>query len=65
MLGRTIRTLLEVRLETEGHFLVGTVILGFITIFKKGQASSNFEALNSVCLSMCQRDVTPLVEMRC
>ena len=63
-LGRTIRTLLEVWHETEGHFLVGTVILGFLTIFKKGQASSAFEALNSACLSRCQRDVRPLDQMR-
>ena len=52
-LGRTIRMLLEVWHETEGHFLVGTVILGFLTIFKKSQASSTFEALNSACLSSC------------
>ena len=50
-------------LETEVHFLVGTVILGFLTIFKKCQASSTFEAVNSVCLSWCQKDVRPLVEM--
>ena len=48
MPGRTIRMLLEVRQETKVHFLVGTVILGFLSIFKKSQASSNFEALNSV-----------------
>ena len=59
-LGRTIRTLLEVRQETEVHFLVGTVILGFLSIFMKSQASSLYEALNSVCLSRCQRDVRPL-----
>ena len=64
MLGRTIRTLLEVRQETEFHFLVGTVILGFLSIFKKGQASSPYEALNSVCLSRGQRDVRPPVQMR-
>ena len=63
-LGRTIRTLLEVKCETMGHFLVGTVILGFLTIYKKRQASSTFEALNSVCLSMCQRNVRLLIEMR-
>ena len=40
MLGRTIRTLLEVRQETEVHFLFGTVILGFLSIFKKSQALS-------------------------
>ena len=50
--------------ETEGHFLVGTVLLGFITIFKKCQASSTSEAVNSVCLSWWQNDVRPLVEMR-
>ena len=51
--------LLEVRQETKVHFLVGTVILGFLSIFKKSQASSPFGALNSVFLSMCQRDVRP------
>ena len=63
-LGRTIRTLLEVRQETEVHFLVGTVILGFLSILKKSKASSPFEALNSVCLSRCQRDVIHAVQMR-
>ena len=52
--------LLEVRPETEVHFQVGTVILGLLSIFKKSQASSPFEALNSVCLSRCQSDVSPL-----
>ena len=55
---------LEVRQETEAHFLFGTVILGFLSIFKKSQASSPFEALHSVCLSRCQRDVIPTVQMR-
>ena len=63
-LGRTIRTLLELRQETEVHFLVGRVILGFLSIFKKSQASSPFEALHSVCLLRCQRDVIPPVQMR-
>ena len=63
-LGRTIRTLLEVRQETEVHFLGGTVILEFLSIFKKSQASSPYEALNSVCLSRGQRDVRPPVQMR-
>ena len=58
-LGRTIRTLLEVRQETEFHFLVGRVILGFLSIFKNSQALSPFEALNSMCLSRCQIDVRP------
>ena len=64
MLRRTIRTLLEVRQETEVQFLVGTVILGFLSIFKNSQASSPYEALNSVCLSRGQRDVRPPVQMR-
>ena len=55
---------LEVRQETKVHFLVGTVILGFLFIFKKSQASSPYEALNSVCLSRDQRDVRPPVQMR-
>ena len=46
------------------HFLVRTVILGFLSIFKKSQSSSPFEALNSVCLSRGQRDVIPAVQMR-
>ena len=56
--------LLEVRQETEVHFLVGTVILGFLYNFKKSQASSTFEALHSMCLSRYQRDVIPPVQMR-
>ena len=59
-LGRTIRMLLEVRQETKAHFLFGTVKLGFLFIFKKSQASSPFEAFNSVCLSRYQSDVIPL-----
>ena len=55
---------LELKQETEVNFLVGTVILGFLSIFKKSQASSPFEALNSVCLSSCQSDVIPPVQMR-
>ena len=50
--------------ETEVHFLVGTVILGFLSIFKKSQASSPYEALNSVCLSRGQRGVSPPVQIR-
>ena len=56
--------LLEVRRETEGHSLVGRVILGLLSIFKKCQASSTFEALNSACLSRYQRVVRPPVQMR-
>ena len=50
--------------ETEGPFIVATLILGFLSIVKKCQASSAFEALNSACLSSCQRDVRPPVQMR-
>ena len=53
-LGRTIRTLLEVRQETKFPFLVSTVILGFLSIFKKNQAPSPFEALNCEGLTRCQ-----------
>ena len=62
--GRAIRTLLKVKRETEGHFLVATVILEFLSIFKKSQASSPFVALNSACLSRCQRNVRPPVQLR-
>ena len=51
------------REETEFHFLFGTVILGLLSIFKKSQASSAFEAFNSVCLSRGHRDVRPPVQM--
>ena len=63
MLGRTIRTLREVRQDTEVHFLFGTVIFGFLSIFKKFQASSPYEALNFMCLSRSQRDVRHPVQM--
>ena len=49
---------------TEVHFLVGTVILGFLSIFKKHPALSPYEALNSVCISRGQRDVRPPIQMR-
>ena len=63
-LGRKIWTLLEVRQETKAHFLVGTAIMRVLSIFKKSQASSPFEALNSVCLSRYQTDVIPPFQMR-
>ena len=56
--------LLEGRQETLCPFPVGTVILGFLTIFKKSQESSAFEALNSASLLRCQSDVRPPVQMR-
>ena len=62
--GTTIRMILEVRRETQGPFLVATVILGFRSIFKKSQAPSPFEALNYTCFSRCRTDVRPPVQMR-
>ena len=38
--------------------------MGFLSIFKKSQASSPFEALNSVCLSRYKTDVIPPIQMR-
>ena len=63
-LDSTIWTLLEVSFETEGHLLVGTVIFGYLTIFKKCQASSSFEALYSVSRSRCQSYVRLIGQMR-
>ena len=53
-IGRIIQTLLEVPWETKRPFLGSTEILGFLSIFKKTQASSPFEALNSTSLLRCQ-----------
>ena len=63
-LGREIGTPLQVRRKTQGPFPVATEILGFLSIFKKSQSSSPFEALNSACLSSDQRDMRPPVYMR-
>ena len=63
-LGRAIRLLLEGSRETEFPFLVAPVILGFLSIFKKCQASSHFEALNSACLLRCQMYLRPPVQMK-
>ena len=52
------------RREAKRPLLVGTVILVFLSIFTKSQASSTFEAMNSVQLSMCQKDVRPSVQKR-
>ena len=56
--------LLEVRREAKLPLLVGTVILVFLSIFTKSQASSYFEALNSAHLSKSQMDVRPSVQKR-
>ena len=63
-LNGALQTLLEVTPETKSPFLVATVILGFLSIFNKSQASSLFEALNSASLLWCQKDVRPCVQMR-
>ena len=62
MLGRKIQMLLEVRREAKLPLLVGTVILVFLAIFTKRQASSLFEALISAQLSKSQMDVRPSVQ---
>ena len=64
MLGRKIQTLLEVSQEAKRPLLVGTVILVFLSIFTKSQASSPFESLNSAHLSKSQMDVRPSVQKR-
>ena len=62
MHGRKIQTLLEVSREDKRPLLVGTVILVFLSIFTKSQASSPFEALNSAHLSKSQMDMRPSVQ---
>ena len=52
------------RREAKRPLLVGTVILVFLSIFTKSQASSKFEAVNSLWLSSCQRQVRPIFEMK-
>ena len=42
-LGKIIQTLLEVRWDTKRPFLVSTEILGFLSIFKKSQASTDLK----------------------
>ena len=54
--------LVEVRREANDPLLDGTVILVFLSIFTKCQASSPFEAVNTAHLSMCQKDVRPSVQ---
>ena len=55
---------LDLSQETQVPFPVATGIFEFLSIFKRSQASSHFEALNSAFLSSCQRCVRPPVEMR-
>ena len=54
--------LLDVRQEAKHPLLIGRVILAFLSIFSKSQASSPFEALNSTHLSKSQMDVRPSVQ---
>ena len=52
---------MEVKWETKRPFLVSTVILGFLSIFKKCQASAHFEALEICGPLEVSRDVRPTV----
>ena len=52
------------RRETQGPFPFATGILGFLSIFKRSEALTHFEALNPTCHSRCQRDLRPPVKMR-
>ena len=52
------------RRETKRPLFVGTVILVFLSIFTKSQASSPFEAMSSAQLSMCQKVMRPSVQKR-
>ena len=52
------------RWEAQCPFLLATVILGFLSIFNKSQASSNFEAVSSECISGSQSYVRPPVQKR-
>ena len=61
MLGRKIQTLLVVSQDAKRPLLVGTVILVFLSIFTKNQASSPFESLTSAQLSKSQMDMRPSV----
>ena len=56
--------LLEVKWEFKSLFLFDTVILEYLTILKNCQASSTLEAVNSTWLSICQRHLRSLLEMR-
>ena len=64
MLGKKVQTLLEVRREVKHPLLVRTVMLVFLSIFRKSQASSPIEALKSGHLSKSQMDVRPYLHKR-
>ena len=50
------------RREAKRSLLCGTLILVFLSIFTKSQASSPSEALNSAHLSKSQKEVRPSVQ---
>ena len=52
------------RREAKRPLLVDTVILVFLSIFTKSQASSAFEAMNLAHLSICQKDVRISVQKK-
>ena len=52
------------RREVKLPLLVGTVILVFLSIFPKIQASSPFESMNTAHHSMCQKYMRPSVQKR-
>ena len=52
------------RRKAKRPLLVGTVVLVFLSIFRKSQASSPFEVLNSAHFSKSQMDVRPSVPKR-
>ena len=62
-LGKAIGMPLDVRRETQVRSSSATVILGFLSMLKRSHASSPFQALNFVCLSQCQRDMSRPVQM--
>ena len=64
MLGKNIQMLLEVSREAKLPLFVGTLILVFLSIFTKSQASSAFDAWNSAHLSKSQIHVRPSVQKR-
>ena len=63
-LGKRVLMLLKLRREPKRPLLVVTIILVFLSIFAKSQASSHFEAVKSAHLSMCLKDVRSSVQKR-
>ena len=57
-----MQTLLDLSQVAKRPLLFGTVRLVILSIFRKSQASSPFEALNSAHLSKSQMDVRPSVQ---